>query len=106
MKKFIEWLKNPKSDIFLFLTAIILLNLVCSKAFFRLDLTAPKSYSLSQSSRQIVKNLEQPLSIKVFFTKNLPAPYNTIDQYIRDLLVEYKGASNSNFSSEFFYMYK
>ena len=106
MKKFIEWLKSPKIDIFLFLTAIILLNLVCSKAFFRLDLTAPKSYSLSQSSRQIVKNLEQPLSIKVFFTKNLPAPYNTIDQYIRDLLVEYKGASNSNFSAEFFDMDK
>ncbi|WP_296023156.1 Gldg family protein [uncultured Treponema sp.] len=106
MKKFIEWLKSPKSDIFLFLTAILLLNLVCSKAFFRLDLTAPKSYSLSQSSRQIVKNLEQPLSIKVFFTKNLPAPYNTIDQYIRDLLVEYKGAANSNFSAEFFDMDK
>lgn len=106
MKKFIEWLKSPKSDIFLFLTAILLLNLVCSKAFFRLDLTAPKSYSLSQSSRQIVKNLEQPLSIKVFFTKNLPAPYNTIDQYIRDLLVEYKGTANSNFSAEFFDMDK
>ncbi|WP_178841788.1 GldG family protein [uncultured Treponema sp.] len=106
MKKFIEYLKSPKSDIFLFLIAILLLNLVCSRAFFRIDLTGPKSYSLSESSRQVVKNLEQPLSVKVFFTKNLPAPYNTIDQYIRDLLVEYKSAANSNFTAEFFDMDK
>ena len=33
MKKFIEYLKSPKSDIFLFLIAILLLNLVCSRAF-------------------------------------------------------------------------
>ncbi len=106
MKKLLEYFKSPKSDFFLFVVALILLNLVCSKAFFRIDLTAPASYSLSESSRQVVKTLEEPLSVKVFFTKNLPSPYNTIDQYIRDLLVEYKGAANANFSVEFFDMDK
>lgn len=106
MKKFINYLKKPESDFFLFVIALILANLVFSKAFLRADLTGPRSYSLSASSKQIVKTLEQPLSIKVFFTKNLPAPYNTIDQYIRDLLVEYKGSGNANFSCEYFDMDK
>lgn len=106
MKKFFEYLKNPKSDFILVLIAIVLLNLVMSKAYLRLDLTAPRSYSLSASSKQVVKTLEQPLSVKVFFTKNLPAPYNSVDTYIKDLLQEYKNASNRNFSIEFFDMEK
>lgn len=106
MKKFFEYLKNPKSDFILVLIAIVLLNLVMSKAYLRLDLTAPRSFSLSASSKQVVKTLEQPLSVKVFFTKNLPAPYNSVDTYIKDLLQEYKNASNRNFSIEFFDMEK
>ncbi len=106
MKKLIEYIKSSKSDFLLFIIALILANLVFSKSFFRIDLTSSKSYSLSKSSKEVVKTLEQPLSIKVFFTKNLPAPYNNIEQYIKDLLVEYKGAANSNFSWEAFDMGK
>ena len=32
--KFISWIKSPSSDVFLFLVALVLLNLVASKAFF------------------------------------------------------------------------
>lgn len=106
MKKFIAYLKSPKSDFLFFAILLILINLVFSKSYFRIDLTSPRSYSLSESSKQTVKTLEQPLSVKVFFTKNLPAPYNTVDQYLRDLLVEYKNSGNSNFSCEFFDMEK
>ena len=103
---FVEYIKSPESDTLLFVILLLLANLVFSNAYARFDLTGPKSYSLSKSSEQTVKTLEQPLSIKVFMTDNLPSPYNTIDQYIRDILVEYKGAANSNFSCEFFDMDK
>lgn len=106
MKKFIDWIKGPKSDFVLLIIVLILANLVGANAFFRLDLTSPKSYSLSQSSKEIVKNLEEPLSVKVFFSENLPSPYNTVEQYLKDILVEYKGSANKNFSYEFFDMSK
>ena len=67
MKNFLRYLKSPKSDFLLFIIALVLLNLVSARSFFRLDATAPKSYSLSQASKQVVKTLEQPLSVKVFF---------------------------------------
>ena len=98
MKKFLKWLKSPKSDFALFLVLLILVNIVSYNAYVRLDLTAPKSYSLSKASKSLVKNLEEPLSVRVFFDDNLPSPYNTVAQYVKDILVEYKGASNKNFT--------
>ena len=104
MKNFLRYLKSPKSDFLLFIIALVLLNLVSARSFFRLDATAPKSYSLSQASKQVVKTLEQPLSVKVFFSSNLPSPYNGTATYVTDLLTEYSGAGNKYFSWERFDM--
>ena len=98
MKKLLKWLKSPKSDFALFLVLLILVNIVSYNSYVRFDLTAPKSYSLSKASKSLVKNLEEPLSVRVFFDDNLPSPYNTVAQYVKDILVEYKGAANKNFS--------
>ena len=98
MKKFINWLKSPSSDFSLFVLFLLLLNIVSYNAFFRLDLTQPKSYSLSKPSKQVVKNLQEPLTIRIFFDKNLPSPYSSVSQYVQDLLSEYKGVANKNFS--------
>ena len=102
--KFISWIKNPSADIWLFIVAVVLLNLVASRAFFRIDLTESKSYSLSSSSKEIVKNLEEPLNVKIFFSANLPSPYSNVEQYVKDILAEYGNSANKNFSCEFFDM--
>ena len=98
MKKFLNWLKSPKSDFCLFVILLILANIAGHSAFFRFDLTAPKSYSLSKASKNLVKTLEEPLTIRVFFEDKLPAPYSSVAQYVNDILVEYKGAGNKNLS--------
>ena len=106
MKKFLNWIKSPKSDFVLFVILLVLANFVGHNSFIRMDLTKPKSYSISKSSKQLVKNLEEPLSIKVFFDDNLPSPYSSFAQYIKDLLEEYKGASGKNFSVSYMDMKK
>ncbi len=106
MKKFLNWCKSPKSDFALFIVLLILVNIVSHNLFVRFDLTGPKSYSLSVGSKSLVKNLEQPLSIKVFFDDNLPSPYSSVSQYVKDILVEYKGAGNKNFSVAYMDMSK
>ena len=106
MKKFIEWIKSSSSDRFLLLVAVILLNLVSVRAFFRFDLTSQKAFSLSKASKDVVKHIESPLSVKVFFTKNLPAPYNNVEQYLTDILSEYKSNSSKYFSYQIFDMSK
>ncbi|MDE5898844.1 MAG: GldG family protein, partial [Treponemataceae bacterium] len=106
MKKIIEWMKSPASDFALFILLLVLANIAGHNAFLRFDLTEQKSYSISAASRQTVSTLTEPLSVKVFFSDNLPSPYNGVAQYVRDILVEYKGAANRNFSYTFFDMNK
>ena len=101
MKKFINWLKSSKSDFVLFIVFLLLANIAGNNFYKRFDLTKPKSYSLSKASVNLVKNLEEPLLVRVFFDKNLPSPYNTIAQYVEDFLEEYESAANKNFNVKF-----
>lgn len=98
MKKFLNWIKSPSSDFILFILLLVLINIAGYNSFARIDLTKTKSYSLSKGSKVLVKNLESPLSVRVFFDENLPSPYSSTALYVKDLLSEYKGAANKNFS--------
>ena len=71
------------------LVIIVLLNLVGSRLYCRADLTRNNTYSLSQVSRDVVSGLKSPLTIRAFFTRDLPAPYNSVPRYLTDLLEEY-----------------
>jgi gliding motility-associatede transport system auxiliary component len=92
-----------KHDTFLLsLIAVVLINAVGVTLFWRADLTKNKVYTLSPASKRAVSSLSEPLTVKVFFTSNLPAPYNTIERYVRDLLAEYAVAGNRYFNYEFY----
>ena len=85
-----------------YLVVIVLVNVAGMTLFFRLDLTANKKYSISGASKQVVSTLSEPLTINVFFTKNLPAPYNNTERYLRDLLEEYAIFANRYFNYRFY----
>ncbi|MBP5403244.1 MAG: GldG family protein [Treponema sp.] len=106
MKRFIKWLKSSSSDRFLLLVAVILINLVSINGFFRFDLTSQRAYSLSKASKEVIKHIDSPLSVKVFFSKNLPAPYNNVEQYLTDILTEYKSNGSKYFSYQVYDMSK
>lgn len=107
MKKIVpHWFNHSAGDRFLLMIFIILLNLVSIRSFIRLDLTSQKTYSLSKASKDMIKHIQAPLSIKVFFSKNLPSPYNTVEQYLLDVLSEYKANSAGNFSYQSYDMSK
>lgn len=85
-----------------YLAAVVLINMVGITLFFRVDLTANQVYSLSEVSREVVSSLKEPLTIKVFFTKNLPAPHNNTERYLHDLLEEYALNGNRYFNYRFY----
>lgn len=106
MKNFKTWWQSSKSDFFLFVIFLILLNFASSSFYFRADLTAKKSYSLSPVSAEALSSLSSPLKVSVFFSSNLPAPYNTIGAYVKDMMAEYKNHASSNFSYRIYDMNK
>lgn len=85
-----------------YLIVIVLVNAVGVTLFFRIDLTRNKMYSLSEASKKVVANLSEPLTINVFFTKDLPAPYNNTERYLHDLLEEYAIHANRYFNYRFY----
>lgn len=106
LKKLWLWCKGPSSDLALFILVLILANVVGNSAFFRLDLTSNRVFSLSPASTRILKTVEDPIKVDVFFSSNLPAPYNGVQRYLKDLLTEYRSASRANFSWVFHNMEK
>lgn len=89
------------SQYILYGVIIVLINLVGLTLYFRVDLTKNSVYSLSPISKEVVSSLEEPLTIKIFFNKDLPAPYNAVYRYLQDLMVEYDNAGNRYFHYEF-----
>ena len=85
-----------------YMVAVVLINVAGATLFYRWDLTENKAYSLSDASKRLVSNLSEPLTIKVFFSKNLPAPYNGTERYLRDLLGEYAAYANTYFNYRFY----
>jgi ABC-type uncharacterized transport system involved in gliding motility auxiliary subunit len=82
--------------------ALILLNMAGMTLFARIDLTGNQIYSLSKASREAVKTLSEPLTLHVFFTRNLPAPHNSTERYLHDLLAEYAVSAGKNFNYRFY----
>ncbi|MCX7679767.1 MAG: GldG family protein, partial [Spirochaetes bacterium] len=57
--------------------------------------------SLSETSREVIASLKSPLTVRAFFTEDLPAPYNNVERYLRDLLEEYADYGGRNFQYRF-----
>ncbi|MBW1900732.1 MAG: Gldg family protein [Deltaproteobacteria bacterium] len=87
-----------------YLIAIVLINVAGITLFssYRIDLTENRIYSISKASQRVVSTLSEPLTIKVFFSKNLPAPHNNTERYLHDLLEEYAIHANRYFNYRFY----
>lgn len=79
---------------------LIVLNVLGSLFFHRFDLTKDKRYTLSETSLQIVKQVKNPLSIKIYMQGDLPADFKRLQQETKQLLEEFQ-AYNSNIVFEF-----
>ncbi|NNE09968.1 MAG: hypothetical protein HKN20_15515, partial [Gemmatimonadetes bacterium] len=54
------------------LAALVLLNLLAQKKFFRIDLTEDKQYTLTDATRGRLAALDDVVNIDVYFSNDLP----------------------------------
>jgi ABC-type uncharacterized transport system involved in gliding motility auxiliary subunit len=81
---------------------IVLVNLIATRVFGRLDLTQNGIYTLSKPSKELVRALPEPLTIKAYISKDLPPELVTVSRYTRDLMDEYRSASKGKVHFEAF----
>ena len=92
--------KNNIKSVAIIIGFLILINFIGNSVFHRFDLTSDKRYTLSATSLNIIKQVENPLYIKVYMQGNLPAEFKRLQQETRQLLEEFQ-AYNKNIIFEF-----
>lgn len=80
--------------------ATVVLNLLGGYVRGRLDLTANNLYTLSDGTRQIVRNVDDLLTIKLFVSRELPPEIQLIVRDVRDLLADMERAADGSIQVE------
>lgn len=82
------------------LTIVILINFVGSFVFKRFDLTSEKRYTLSESSRKLLKSLDDIVYIKVYLQGDFNPNFTRLKNETKELLDEFRAYSNGNLEYE------
>jgi ABC-type uncharacterized transport system involved in gliding motility auxiliary subunit len=72
---------------------ILLANVIAARLPARVDLTADHVFTLSPGSRQLVRSLPSYLTVNAYISSDLPPELASVNRYLRDLLDEYRTAS-------------
>jgi gliding-associated putative ABC transporter substrate-binding component GldG len=86
--------KSYTSSILLLALILLVITVISENYFFRIDLTEGRQYSLSDATKDILKNLEEPVTITAWFTSELPPDLDRVRSEFKDLLVEYNSLSD------------
>lgn len=96
--------RNKKRDLVALSLAIALLimfNYVGSFVFHRFDLTTEKRYTLSEATKDLLKNLDDVIYVKVYLEGDFPAGFKRLRNETKEMLDEFRAYSNNNIEYEF-----
>jgi ABC-type uncharacterized transport system involved in gliding motility auxiliary subunit len=68
---------------------------IVERSAMRWDLTEDKRFSISDYSRELVGGLENPLTIRAYFSEELPPRIQPLQRQVFDVLAEYVAANSS-----------
>jgi gliding-associated putative ABC transporter substrate-binding component GldG len=81
------------STIILMAVIVIVVNILSDNYSFRLDFTEGREYTLSKATRDILKNLDKPVTVTAYFSKDLPPNIGNVGGNLKDMLIEYGNRS-------------
>ena len=83
-------LANAHLQLVMTVLIVVLAGVWANAHFFRIDLTSDRVHSIDEASKQLAGKLERPLSVRVYFTSGMEAPYNNHETVVRDKLEEFR----------------
>lgn len=103
-----EDMKNTRNRIFnhyliqllIVIAIIIVVNIISSNIFTRFDLTAEKRYTLSESTQELLKDVDDIVYFRVFLDGEFPAGFKRLRRETKELLDEFR-AYNKNIEYDF-----
>ncbi|XOV94550.1 MAG: GldG family protein [Bacteroidota bacterium] len=80
---------------------VVVVNLISNQLYFRLDFTEDQRYTFSEATKEVLDELDGVVTIKAYFSDDLPAQLLKTKQDFMDQLVEYENQSGGNVVYEF-----
>jgi ABC-2 type transport system permease protein len=89
----VNWKSRKLGDVLWFangVVALVLMNLLVSHYFFRLDLTEEKRYSIKPQTKEILNTLEDEVYVEIFLSGDLNAGFTRFQKAIQETLEEFR----------------
>lgn len=84
------------------LLILVFLNMAAARKFERFDLTSEKRYSLSDSTKKILRNLDDVVLVTVYLEgKDLPPDFKRLRNATKEMLDEFHFYAKGNFQYRF-----
>lgn len=83
------------------LLLLVIINWAASIWHARLDFTNEKRFTLSQATKQLLKNNQEPIMVEVFLKGNYPSGFKKLSASTEDLLQEFKEIAGNKLQFHF-----
>jgi len=87
-------------DLLYFIVLVFVINFVASIFYTRIDLTESKAYTLSETTKKYLHELDDIVRVRVYVSSKLPSELLPIKQRVMDILEEYRQASGGKIKIE------
>lgn len=94
-------MKRTTTYLLIVIGILVLVNVLSDNLFLRLDLTADKQYTLSNATKNIVKTLEEPVTVTAYFSEDVPTQMTKTKRDFKEMLIEYSSLSKGMVVYEF-----
>ena len=85
--------RNEILSLIVILIVIVLANIIGSFVYTRFDLTSEKRYTLSNTSKEILKNLDDYVYFRVYLEGEFPAGFKKLRKETKEMLDEFRAYS-------------
>ena len=89
------------TQLIIVIAIVLIANVLSNQLYFRLDFTEDKRYTLSKATKNILKDLDDVVTVKAYFSEDLPPQLTNHRRDLEDMLIEYENYSSGNVVYEF-----
>jgi ABC-2 type transport system permease protein len=87
--------------VLIILGILIVVNFMSTRHFARADFTQGKDFTISDSTKKVLGELDDIVNINAYFSKRLPPYLVNLKQQVKDILDEYKAYAHGNLEVKF-----
>ena len=85
--------RNEITSLITIMIIIVLINIIGSFVYTRFDLTSEKRYTISNTSKEILKNLDDYVFFRVYLEGEFPAGFKKLRKETKEMLDEFRAYS-------------